>query len=118
MNVQDRQVYVELYRELDSPICCICDNAEGCGGCDDGFYCVHPDIEKEGFPGNREEQIVETGQDCYGFNTSYSIDDIAEVTGFILANNLDEWSWYKKKNGQLVVKGNFSPEVLKELAIK
>ncbi len=107
MKNQNRKVYIELYKELNSTICCICNNAVGCGGCDDGFYCIHPDIEKYGFPGNRPEMLVDVGQDCYGFKTSYSVDDIAEITGFILANNLDEWTWFKRKSGQLVVKGNF-----------
>ena len=100
MKLLDRQVFIELAREIESDICCWCKFSKTvCGGspCDHGEpFCVHP-LKA------RMESGYDIIADCWGFRPELSAQFCADIAGVSLANNRASVTWWKDKSGRLLV---------------
>ena len=102
MNNQQREVYVELASEMDSPVCCFCKFSEcevGGSPCDCGEpYCGHPLQDR--LEDSHHWEYLEPGQDCWGFRPSHPIDFCADIVGVNLANGWLSAVWWQSKSGK------------------
>ena len=104
MNKSQREIYVELASEMDSPVCCFCKFSTvevGNSPCDCGEpYCSHP------LDGRLEEQWgdymrgAEPGDDCWGFRPAHPVDFCADIVGLNLANGWLSAIWWQSKSGK------------------
>lgn len=103
MKKAEREVYINLTQELDSPLCTFCKYYEGgYSPCDNGS-CEHPLAYYVSFP--HFEESVEPGDDCWAFRPDRKIDYIAEIVSVVLSQDFVEWM-SEEKDGKIIVKGS------------
>jgi hypothetical protein len=93
MKKEENEIYVVLSREISGNLCAFCHFAEWEGsGCDGYSLCDHP----ENVPGR--ENLLEPGDDCWGFQPSLSIEDVADIVGIVLSKNAGHGDWFYRRN--------------------
>ena len=102
MKKADREVYIELAAEMDSPACCFCKFSECISGespCDCGEpSCKHPLTDR--LEESQHYDYLEPGHDCWGFRPSHPVEFCADITGLCLANKWLSAVWWQNKRGQ------------------
>lgn len=106
MKREQREIYLVLANELDSPMCTFCKYSKWEGSpCTDDAYCEcqHKlDKEFDLFMGGDSKW---PGDDCWGFRPAAHLNDIADVVGLILSEHFTNWSWEKTDSGTILVYG-------------
>ena len=92
MKKQQREVYLELSKEVDAVLCSFCKYSRWDGGCEEASCdCQHP--LEDYFSHSYGYYGLEPGCDCWGFRPVVRLADIADIVGIILGNGFREWSW-------------------------
>ena len=97
MKKAQRQVYLELVKEVDWDLCGFCRYQKGtyCG--DEDVVCTHP-LDKQ----VNDDGCVMPGEDCWKFRPGVPIEDIADFVGIILAESFDpSRTTYRMKAGRI-----------------
>ena len=98
MKKDKRTIYAELSSEANTCLCSFCKHAQWVGECSESYpECGHPIWEVPG-----KEEMLEPGQDCWGFRPEIILRDIADIVGMVLSNGFDEWYWQKEGDNILV----------------
>jgi len=114
MKQPQREIYILLADLINSGIAPFCKygSPEDFGSiCEEpeGYYaCEHPlEINRELFTKGDCMPCEEPCSDCWGFRPEYSLNDIVDIVGIILANSWDRWQFTKptKDNPQIIVSG-------------
>lgn len=105
MKKQDRELYIELTREIGGNLCVFCKHAEWeSSGCDEGYaVCVHP-IESLSTQNVREEDLT-PGDDCYGFTPNMPVFLIADIVGAIISQGWDTWFFRRYSKTSVTIYG-------------
>ena len=96
MNKTAREPYLILTYTDVCILCSFCKLAEQIGSCEEVYYkCKHPldwVLEQE-----RGAEIVEPGQDCWGFRFAYSREVCADMTGIWLQGKAVDMTMLTKR---------------------
>lgn len=102
MNKQERNVYVVLADEMDSPVGCFCKFSEcetGNSPCDCGEpLCKHPLGDR--LEVSHHSEYLGPGQDCWGFRQEHPVDFCADITGICLSKGWLTAVWWQNKKKQ------------------
>jgi len=112
MKREQRQIYLELGDIIGGGLDSFCKYAVHCSNgsiCDEGETwldeCKHPLKYKFGFDSGFFDDTCECPMtDCWGFKPKYTVSDIADIVGIILANDWGSYGW-QENNGQIEVYG-------------
>jgi hypothetical protein len=105
MRRDQRQIYIELAKEINASLCTFCSygewEAEDC--CSGYNICNHPidALSTE----NRCEEMLEPGSDCYGFHPDMPVALIADIVGAALVEGWQEWAFRRYAPRQVTVYG-------------
>jgi hypothetical protein len=95
MKREQRDVYLNLTRELDGGcLCSFCKYALWSGGCDDAEVECNHSIESVW----EDKEFPYPGMDCWGFRPKYSLPVIADIVGIIIGNHWESWSYWEDCN--------------------
>lgn len=100
MKKEARGIYLILSNEIGAQLCVACKYGDFTGSscCDDGYYeCQHKLNDYIGFPLYKADGCMEPGMDCWGFRPDMKVEDLADITGVILEQGFDEWSFTRSK---------------------
>jgi len=106
MKKSEREIFMVLAAEVDAGLGAFCKHADYAGSdcCETYFVCEHPLREK--LPISEDCECCFPNTDCWGFQPSVKVVDVADIVGIILSEQFLDWSWrYDILAGRILVSG-------------